>query len=206
MTTPTPSFYNDLDQTLIEIRQILEQGACNRRAAGHHPVVATIGNDGVPSQRVMILRQCDWDHSSLRFHTDMRSKKVDDLAARQSVSVLIYGEPDKLQLRLTGTAQIESARMADRPWAQSTPFARRCYMAQAAPGSEAAMPTSGLPAWIEGKKPDEEQLLDARQNFAVLTVHFSTIDWLYLANEGHRRAKFERNGDGPQWTGRWLIP
>ncbi|NJM49678.1 MAG: flavin-binding protein [Sphingomonadales bacterium] len=116
----------------------------------------------------MILRESDWRAQRLRFHTDIRSTKIAQLETRKQMSVLIYDEAAKLQLRLSGTAWVEASAEADTAWQMSTPFARRCYMADVAPGTVVDTPTSGLPSWIEGRKPDEAQLIHARDNFAVL--------------------------------------
>jgi pyridoxamine 5'-phosphate oxidase len=207
MTPPEiPIFYNDLDLTLLEIQRLIAEGALNRKAASHHPVVATIDADGYASQRVMILRECDWARPALRFHTDLRSDKITHIAAQSNASALIYDEAAKLQIRLTGRLSLGTEEAAEQAWNASTEFARRCYMAQSAPGSEANEPMSGLPAWIEGKQPTLDMLIDARQNFAILWFEFDRIDWLYLANNGHRRAKFVRDSQSHAWNGNWLIP
>jgi pyridoxamine 5'-phosphate oxidase len=206
MTTRVDAaFYNDLNLTLAEIQRVLSDGVTNRHAAAHNPVVASVDENGVPSQRVMILRECDWLNSALRFHTDMRSNKVDQFLKASSASVLIYDQTAKLQIRLTGNTRLGTDAEAQQAWDASTEFARRCYMVQSAPGAPASHPQSGLPEWIEGKKPNEAQLHDARANFAVLFVEFDSADWLYLANSGHRRAQFRRDNDHV-WTGCWLIP
>jgi hypothetical protein len=69
-----------------------------------------------------------------------------------------------------------------------------------------AKPSSGLPNWIEGKQPDEEQLADYRTNFAALLVEVESIEWLYLANAGHRRAYWQWDALQNSWVGSWLIP
>jgi pyridoxamine 5'-phosphate oxidase len=201
-----PNYYNDLSLTLAEIQRIIETGVKNRKDAAHHPIVASIDEDGTPSQRVMILRDCIWAEATLRFHTDLRSDKVSQINAQSAASVLIYDTKAKLQLRLSGKLSLGPKDAADTAWNASTEFARRCYMTQSAPGSLANAPVSGLPDWIEGKQPTEEQLKDARANFAILYFVFDKIDWLYLANNGHRRAKFVRCGDSNDWQGHWLIP
>lgn len=207
MTSNTPAlFYNDLSLTLKEIQRVIEEGVTNRRAASHHPIIANIDARGRPSQRVMILRQCNWASSALRFHSDLRSDKISQIEANADASVLIYDEAAKIQIRLTGTIALGTTDAADAAWAASTEFARRCYMTQSAPGNVSDRPASGLPAWIEGKQPTEEMLVSARENFAILSFSFDQIDWLYLANNGHRRAKFERVSDSHNWAGNWLIP
>ncbi len=207
MTSPTsPGFYNDLTQTLAEIQRLGEEGAVNRKAAAHHPVVATIDTNGFPNQRVMILRECNWAKSTLRFHTDLRSDKIAHITAQPRASALIYDEAAKLQIRLSGRLSIEHEDAAEDAWNASTEFARRCYMTQSAPGSAANAPISGLPDWIEGKQPTLDMLRDARENFAILWFEFDRIDWLYLANSGHRRARFVKGAESTSWACEWLIP
>ena len=79
-------------------------------------------------------------------------------------------------------------------------------MAEAAPGKPVAHPSSGLPDWIEGRQPEEAQLADYRGNFATLLVEIDTIEWLYLANAGHRRARWQWDAAQNAWAGSWLIP
>ncbi|NBR79124.1 MAG: pyridoxamine 5'-phosphate oxidase, partial [Alphaproteobacteria bacterium] len=60
---------------------MLERGAADRRSAFHTPTVATIGLDGRPRLRTIVLRACDTANRSLRFHTDARSDKINELRA-----------------------------------------------------------------------------------------------------------------------------
>ncbi len=205
--TDQTAFYNDLDLSLAEARSLIASGASDRRRSAHHPVVATIGGNGEPRQRVMILRALDWDSRRLRFHTDHRTDKVGELGTSHQASVLIY-EPDaKIQLRLSGTALVESqGRIADAAWDEATLFARRCYLAEQSPGSVSDIPLSGLPNWIEGRAPTEAEIIPARANFAVLLFEFTEIEWLYLANSGHRRARWYWDSTLGNWCGDWLVP
>lgn len=182
---------------------MLQAGASDRKSAAHTPVVATVTAEGAPSQRVMILREVDWDNRRLRFHTDVRSAKVGE-ADGAAASVLIYDPKAKIQLRIGGTCRVEQdGPIADAAWQSSTLFARRCYMAEESPGLVTDAPTSGLPPAIEGRQPSEADIAPARANFAVLIVTYDCIEWLYLANSGHRRARFTWE-EG--WQGNWLVP
>jgi pyridoxamine 5'-phosphate oxidase len=184
---------------------LLAEGARNRRSPVHVPVVASIDRDGLPTQRVLVLRAAEREEARLRFHTDARSAKVAELTDGATVHVLAYHPDEKLQLRLSGTARVlRHGAEVDAIWATSTRFARRCYLAEAAPGSTLDAPGSGLPMWVEGREPDEVELVPARVNFAVLMVDVARIDWLHLANSGHRRAMFERHANA--WSGRWVVP
>lgn len=205
--TGDAAFYNNLDLSFAEARRLIEAGAESRHAAAHHPVVATIGADGSPGQRVMILRHVDWAERTLRFHTDSRSTKMEDLANNGTTSVLIYDPEPKIQLRLSGSTVVHRNGLAvDAAWNQSTNFARRCYLAEQSPGEVVIQPTSGLPQWVEGRQPDDAELAPARDNFAILLFAFDRIEWLYLANSGHRRARWQWDSAVADWRANWLVP
>jgi pyridoxamine 5'-phosphate oxidase len=202
-----PAYYNDLELSRAEAFGLLETGAANRRSPAHTAVVAILGADGMPSQRVMILRHVDVQGRKLRFHTDSRSTKVASLESGSAASVLVYDPDAKIQLRLSGKAWIETdGAEVDAAWDASTLFARRCYMAEARPGDVSLHPTSGLPSWIMGKQPDDDQIAPARPNFALLLFNFDRLEWLYLANQGHRRASWHWDEAHENWQGNWLIP
>lgn len=202
-----PSYYNDLELSLARAWDLIEEGAAKRTNAAHTPVVATVDGQGNPKQRVMVLRSANRTTRQLRFHTDRRSVKVAEIGDGRPASLLIYDPLQKLQLRLAGLASVEKeGENADNAWRQSTPFARRCYMTQFAPGSGLESPSSGLPLWVEGRQPSETDLVDARQNFALVSFETCSLEWLYLASGGHRRARWEWQPEISSWSGRWLVP
>lgn len=209
MTLPNqnPDYYDDLDLSFKQAWEVIQNGLKDRNCPAHAPVVGTVDADGAPQLRVMILRDVCRDTRTLRFNTDARSQKITQMRVNGTTSILIYDAVAKVQLRLSGKAQvIMDGDVADTAWSQSTPFARRCYMAEASPGSAVPTPSSGLPDWIEGKQPSEYQLTGARPNFATLLFQAHQLEWLYLANVGHRRARWAWNAEENSWKGSWLIP
>jgi pyridoxine/pyridoxamine 5'-phosphate oxidase len=68
--------YDDLEGTLAYAWGLLERGVSDRHSPIHTPTVATIGGDGRPSIRTVVLRDCDLDARMLRFHTDRRAPKL----------------------------------------------------------------------------------------------------------------------------------
>lgn len=193
--------FESLDAVLADAVARLEQAARDRRSAMHVPVVGTADGD----LRMMVLRACEAGLSRLRFHTDARSPKAQTIGKGSPVSVLAFDAEAKVQLRLRGTGRIEvRGPQADAAWAAATAFARRCYLAEAAPGTPVDRALSGLPEAVEGLMPSEDQLLPARDNFAVLLIEVQHLDWLYLAHNGHRRAQFTREPQG--WQGTWVVP
>jgi hypothetical protein len=194
---------DDLSRVLDSAWVLLGRGSADRRSPLHTPVVASVGVDGAPEARVMVLRKAERATGLLRFHTDARSPKVASLHGRP-VAVLGYHPGEAVQLRLTGVAEVVTeGPEVDAIWAQSTEFARRCYMVEAGPGTPLPAPGSGLPADVEGRKPELAELVPARANFAIVRVRVTRLDWLHLAQAGHRRAVFDA-GDG--WAGGWVVP
>lgn len=190
------AMYDTLDKVRADIADRLTMAASGRKSAMHTPVVITPDADA----RIMVLREFDIDSSTLRFHTDIRSPKVQVIGEGADMAVLFYDPDAKVQLRCRGRGRIETdTPLADAAWASSTKFARRCYLG-AAPGEESDGPSSGLPDWAQGEQPTDEQLVPARANFAVLLVTLSEVDWYWLSHEGHRRALIGDTGD------RWLTP
>ena len=201
------SFVNDLGLSLQKAWELLLEGATDRHSPLHTPAVATITAAGTPSQRIMVLRAAVPDSRRLRFNTDIRASQVANIGLGGAVSVLGYHPDAKVQLRLAGTAVVQSAGSeADAAWAQASLYGQRCYLVEPAPGQAVDAPTSGLDPALEGVKPTPEQVAPARAHFAILLVEVQTIEWLYLAHDGHRRATFRWNPDTNRWDGRWLVP
>jgi pyridoxine/pyridoxamine 5'-phosphate oxidase len=195
-----PGFYDDLSASLGHAWAMLSRGAADRRAAFHTPVVATVDETGGPSQRVMVLRAADPDLRHLRLHTDLRSDKLRHLARNPRMSLNFYDVGAKLQLRVSGSGRVHAGDAVWQvAWAGSKPQSRLCYEQSEAPGSKIAAPLPGLPV-------DKRYALadDGAANFAVLVVTVDAVEWLYLAIEGHRRARWTWN-DGA-WEGTWLAP
>ncbi len=205
MNDTLPDHYDDLDASIDRAWSLIEQSALDRDAPGHTPTIATVAADGTPSQRIMVLRECDRPNHRLYFHTDSRADKVAQIGTGARYSVLFYDPGAKLQLRIGGSARIEMhGGHAENAWQSAGNYARRCYLAEPGPGTPVDAPTSGLPHALEGEQPSDKQLEPARSNFAVLVADVDIIDFLYLARQGHRRARFALRSD--RWQGQWLVP
>ena len=188
---------DDFAAIRANIEQRLSEGATSRHSAMHCPAVATCDAD----VRTLVLRAFDPGTWRLRFHTDSRSPKVSVIADGAPVGVLFYDREAKLQIRVRGRGRIVTqGEEVDRIWSETTEFARRCYLGSA-PGETVSAPSSGLPEWIEGEQPTEEQLLPARENFGLMHVDTEEVDWFSLSNSGHRRAVLTPSGDA-----RWITP
>ncbi len=201
--TYTPPYYNDLAQSLAHAWSLLARGTVDRRSPFHAPVVASVGLDGAPQQRTMILRKVDLAARSLRFNTDTRSLKWQELKKNPQVAVLGYSASDKIQIRLTGRAVLDAtSSLADNVWANMRDQSRVCYAQPAAPGETIDAPDTYVPPLLLPTQSPAAAV--AREHFCLLTVQVDCLDWVYLNLNGNRRAQFQwSNGE---MTARWLAP
>jgi pyridoxamine 5'-phosphate oxidase len=200
MSAPIPAFYDDLAETLAESWRLLARGVADRRSPFHHPTVATIGQDGAPQLRTVILRSCDVSARTLRFHTDARSAKVGEIARDASVSLHFYDPSAKIQLRISGRATLHRDDVvADAAWENARVFSRLVYGITPGPGAS-------INAGADFTLPDDSEhgTAPGRANFTAVTVHAARLEWLYLAAAGHRRAHFAWDGDALRAG--WLAP
>ncbi len=193
--------FDTLDDVHSDLTRRLDRAANDRKSPMHVPAVVTSDVDA----RGMVLREFDEAAWTLRFHTDTRAPKVAAIAADPRMAVLFYDKGEKIQIRVRGTGEVLRGHpVTDTAWATGSNFARRCYLGEG-PGAPSNAPTSGLPRELEGVEPSDEMLVPARENFAVLRVTLTELDWLYLAHTGHVRAQFARD-DAGEWQGRWVSP
>jgi pyridoxamine 5'-phosphate oxidase len=194
-----PDWYDDLDGSLAEAWRLLVRGAADRRSGFHTPTVASLGRDGRPRARVVVLRGADPQGWMLRFHTDRRSEKFSELLADSRICLTGYDPGRKIQIRIEGRAILHTDDpVADAAWLGSREMSRACYDIQPGPGIALEKANAfSLPS-------ERAETADGRQNFCAVIVQAETLEWLYLASAGHRRAMFWRNGPGIIST--WLVP
>lgn len=191
---PIPSYYDDLAETRIQAWALLARGVADRRSPFHAPTVASLGLDGRPRARVVILRGCDVAAHSVRFNTDRRTDKFAELNHDRRVSLTAYDAASNIQLRIEGTASLHTDdAVADAAWAASRSFSRICYGTDPAPGTALA---AGGDFALPG---DDADIAAGRANFSTVVIKAETLEWLYLAHSGHRRARFELATGEAMW-------
>ena len=190
MKLKKPDFYNSLDKIYLKIWALLKTGLSNRDLPFHIPVFIC-GQDSNSDGRMVVLRGINKKDINLWFHTDIRSKKIRTLKTNPIASLLFYDKEEKIQLRIAGNAKINYLNsITKKSWNKTTHMSRQCYLGNKAPGSEALLPTSGLTEEVDNHKYSIEESEIGYKNFCVVEIFIESIEWLYLAARGHRRAYF----------------
>jgi hypothetical protein len=192
---PRPAHADCLTAVRDEAFRLLARGVADRRSPFHTPTLATIGADGAPRARTLVLRAFEPAPRVLRLHSDARSAKLGELARNPHCCLHAYDMVAQIQLRLDATATLHAAdAFAEAAWTASRPFSRMCYAAPDTPGTPISAPPAA-PRDTDG----------GRANFAVIRLTFDRLEWLWLAAEGHRRARLAWDAAGAM-EATWLAP
>ena len=196
--------YNDIDKVYLKIWDLLTSGLLNRDAPFHIPVF-TCGNGKVCDSRLVVLRGVDKKNKNLWFHSDIRSKKIKVLKTNPQATLVFYDKNEKIQLRISGNTKINYKNdITEKSWKKTVHMSRQCYLGKNPPGTNSPVPTSGLSEEIENFKYTIEESEIGYKNFCLIETFITSIDWLYLAAKGHRRAQFILENDSVEK--KWIIP
>ena len=197
-----PAYYEDLAEIQNKYWSMLEDAVTNRSSPFRIPVFMCSNNDEIDG-RIVVLRKSDRENNLLQFHTDLRSPKVDILNNNNKASLLFYDKEEKIQLRVKVECEINNQNsVTEASWKKTQHISRRCYLTDSPPGSISENPTSGMISKLEDFDYTMEQSEDGYKNFTVIKCYIKSIEWLYLAAKGHRRAKFDIKNNKEYW----LIP
>jgi len=204
VTKNKPEYYNNLDKVYHKIWELLKTGLQNRNLSFHIPVfICASGkkSDG----RIVVLRGIDANEKKIWFHSDIRSNKIKILKSNPKATLLFYDKNEKIQLRIFGNAKINyQNNISQNSWKKTAHMSRQCYLGDKAPGSTVSVPTSGLSTEVDNLKYTKEESEIGYKNFCVIETFIESIEWLYLAAKGHRRAHFSLKNNSLEK--KWLIP
>lgn len=188
-----------------DIWQLLTEGSKNPKSAFYSGTLGTKTIDSI-SLRTVVVREVLPTEKSIICYSDKRAGKVEEIERYTQVSWLFWDDETKIQLRLSGTASAHlNDSLAAQHWLKTSASNRRSYMAMQAPGTLLDHPASGLPQGLDRRAPTQEESEQGRNNFAVIVSSIHSIDWLHLASEGHRRARFVFD-EGKLSKASWIIP
>ena len=199
-----PDYYNNLDKIYSKIWEILHSGLKNKEAPFHLPVFIS-GNKEKFDGRIVVLRGLNEKEKKIWFHSDIRSNKVSILKSNPEGVFLFYDKSEKIQLRISGNIKVNYKNdTTQKSWEKTIHMSRQCYLGDKAPGTDSSKPTSGLTEEIDNFKYTINESEVGYKNFCVIETYIKSIEWLYLAAKGHRRAFFTFTND--LIKKKWLIP
>jgi pyridoxamine 5'-phosphate oxidase len=92
---------------------IKEAHSAELRRNPNSMTVVTIGDNGNPSARIVLCKEFVPDPGYLVFHTNYRSRKVQDIIANSNVAVVFHWDGPGRQIRIEGTAVLSPAEESD---------------------------------------------------------------------------------------------
>ena len=197
-----PAYYENLEEIQDKYWSMLEDAVTNRNSPFRIPVFICAEQDEVDG-RIIVLRKSDREKKLLQFHTDFRSPKVNILKENKNASLVFYDKEEKIQLRVKVECEINNQNsITEESWKKTQHISRRCYLTDSPPGTTSINPTSGMISQLEDFDYTMEQSEKGYKNFTVIKCKIVSIEWLYLAAKGHRRAKFDFETNNYSW----LVP
>ena len=191
-------FYNSLELTLLKAENLISDGVNNSKSLFHTPVLSTFINNTI-STRTVVLREFNAKKRILRFHTDSRSGKIEELKENSISSIHGYDPDLKVQIRLKGKTSIHiDDEISKKAWTQSREMSKMGYSVKDSPGKKISSPEP-----FDLVK-EEINLELGYGNFAVLLFYYDSLEFLFLKGAGHRRSLFDWSSN--QLKSSWLIP
>jgi len=197
-----PSFYEDFIGIKTKIWSMLDNAIKDRSSQFRIPVFICGSQDDFDG-RIVVIRKSDQSRNLIQYHSDIRSNKIAKLKDNKNASMLFYDKEEKIQIRLKVECTINyDNEITKESWLKTGHISRKCYLVDNGPGTESPTPTSGLKPKLDNFEFTMEQSEEGYKNFTVIQCKIKSMEWLYLAAKGHRRAMFDLKNNKECW----LIP
>jgi pyridoxamine 5'-phosphate oxidase len=197
-----PAYYEDFIEIKNKIWSMLDNAIKDRSSPFRIPVFIC-GNQDDFDGRIVVLRKSNQSNNLVQYHSDIRSNKIAKLKNNKNASMLFYDKEEKIQVRLKVECTINHDNdITKESWLKTGHMSRKCYLVDNGPGTESSSPTSGLKPELDNFEFTMEQSEEGYKNFTVIQCKIKSIEWLYLAAKGHRRARFDLENNKEHW----LVP
>ena len=197
-----PAYYENFNEIKKKIWDMLNDATKNRSSQFRIPTFICGSGDNLDG-RIVVLRKSDQSNNIVQFHSDIRSDKIEILKKNPNAAMLFYDKEEKIQVRLKVNCVINyNNEITKTSWDKTQHISRKCYLVDKGPGTESDVPTSGLKPELDNFDYTKEQSEAGYKNFTVIQCKIKSIEWLYLAAKGHRRARFDLENSNDSW----LVP
>ena len=197
-----PAYYENFKEIKKKIWSMLNNGVTDRSSQFRLPIFICGGQNDFDG-RIVVLRKSDETNNLLQFHSDIRSDKIEKLKNNKNAVMLFYDKKEKIQLRIKVECTVHhNNETTKESWSKTGHMSRKCYLVDSGPGTISPSPTSGLKPEFDNFEFTLEQSEEGYKNFTVIQCKIKSFEWLYLAAQGHRRAKFELDNNKEYW----LVP
>ena len=197
-----PAYYEDFNEIKKKIWSTLNNAVTDRSSQFRIPVFIC-GNQSDFDGRIVVLRKSDQKNNLVQFHSDIRSDKIKKLKNNSKAAMLFYDKEEKIQVRLKVECTVNhNNKITKESWIKTGHMSRKCYLVDNGPGTESSSPTSGLKHELDNFKFTMAESEDGFKNFTVIQCTIKSMEWLYLAAKGHRRAIFDLENNKKNW----LVP
>ena len=186
---------NDTPYTLTNLETLawkkLVNGSVKKKNGFRTMCVGTIGENNTAALRIVVNRKVDEAQKTIFFHTDIRSRKYDDLRKDNRISLLFYDARQRVQIvvKALATLHTNDTLSIDR-WKATSPQARLGYMTNEPPNTKSDISTLGYEERFSEVKPTNKESDLFQENFSVIACAVYELEFLYLDFLGNRKANF----------------
>jgi len=163
-----PTYYENFFEIEKKIWLLLDDAVTNRASPFRIPVFIC-GSQNDFDGRIVVLRKSNQSNKLLQFHSDIRSDKVKKLKNNNNASMLFYDKEEKIQVRAKIECTINHENeVTKQSWLKTSHMSRKCYLVDNGPGTESAIPTSGLKPELDNFEFTMQQSEKGYKNFIVI--------------------------------------
>lgn len=175
------------DNLVTKVWQELTRATNDRHHEWRTPALASIGVDGTPQVRSIVLRHADPALWTLQAYTDSRSPKYQELITCGRAQLMFWSKRRRWQLRVTVEASVHNdGKIVDIAWSRMHDSkSSKDYLSHLAPGSVIAI--NHVNKACSSRSVNNHYL-------AVLCFQVVSMDWLELGKDLHRRAHIDSSG------------
>lgn len=183
----------ELQQNLDEVFGWLRRATADVRSPFRQPVLTTVGAEGVPESRILVLREIT-PGGHLVFFTDGRTPKTEALRQNPRAALLFWDPRKQVQLSMQAHGIIleDKARLAGYR-ARVKGRAQQSYTTSLPPGTAVDAPEAARSCTD----------FETTNYFTVLEFRPVSLTVLELGPE-HLRFKAVKTADG--WQANWVVP